>query len=147
MEGKKVGDKTLQRKYSGKYAMSDLLICGECGSATQMYLDGKRGEANRVALHEPTGARKAELQAFPDIGRGQPAGGCDGRNHRTGKRRSQTVANTSSGDRKRLKREHTHQSDIQDITNRITEIDRKFADLLHTVSIATTARTTRNWKP
>ena len=33
MEGKKVGDKTLQRKYSGKYAMSDLLICGECGSA------------------------------------------------------------------------------------------------------------------
>ena len=76
-----------------------------------------------MALYEPTGARKAKLQAFPNVGREQPAGGCDGCNHRTGKRRSKAVTNTPNRNRKRL------------ITNRIAEIDRKFADLLRTVSI------------
>ncbi len=47
---RKVADKTLtsQGKYSGKYALSDLLVCGECGSPYRRRTWSRNGEKKNV---------------------------------------------------------------------------------------------------
>ena len=50
------------RKYSGKYALSSILFCGECGTAY------RRGTAACVALRQPVELRKEILPAFSNIG-------------------------------------------------------------------------------
>lgn len=40
---KQKGTKTEQGRYSSKYALTELLVCGECGPPlSKMYLDGQR---------------------------------------------------------------------------------------------------------
>ena len=136
MEGKKVGDKILQRKYSGKYAMSDLLICGECGSAYRRCTWTAKGEKrivwrcmNRLehgkqnCKHSPTldedSLQAAVMDAITEQVRDDP----------------KLLQTLQAEIEKGLSVNTPTQSDIQDITNRIAEIDRKFADLLRTVSI------------
>ena len=136
MEGKKVGDKILQRKYSGKYAMSDLLICGECGSAYRRCTWTAKGEKrivwrcmNRLehgkqnCRHSPTldenSLQAAVMDAITERVKNDP----------------ELLRTLQAEIEKGLSVNTPPQADIQNITNRITEIDRKFADLLCTVSI------------
>lgn len=136
MEGKKVGDKTLQRKYSGKYAMSDLLICGECGSAYRRCTWTAKGEKrivwrcmNRLehgkqnCRHSPTldenSLQAAVMDAITERVRDDP----------------KLLQTLQAEINKGLDTNTTIKADIQNITNRIAKIDRKFADLLRTVSI------------
>ena len=136
MEGKKVGDKILQRKYSGKYAMSDLLICGECGSAYRRCTWTAKGEKrivwrcmNRLehgkqnCKHSPTldedSLQAAVMDAITERVKNDP----------------ELLQALQTEIEKGLTANTPTQADLQDITNRIAEIDRKFADLLRTVSI------------
>jgi len=51
---KHVGTTTQQGKYSSKFALTDLLICGECGTPySPMYMEQKRSEENSVAVYQP----------------------------------------------------------------------------------------------
>ncbi len=67
--------KTEQGHYSGKYALSELLVCGECGSAYRRQVYVSKGEnvyvwrclnrltsGKRICQHSPT-FREADLQA------------------------------------------------------------------------------------
>lgn len=136
MEGKKVGDKTLQRKYSGKFAMSDLLICGECGSAYRRCTWTAKGEKrivwrcmNRLehgkqnCKHSPTldedSLQAAVMDAITERVKNDP----------------ELLRTLQTEIEKGLTANTPTQANLQDITNRIAEIDRKFANLLHTVSI------------
>ena len=136
MEGKKVGDNILQRKYSGKYAMSDLLICGECGSAYRRCTWTAKGEKrivwrcmNRLehgkqnCKHSPTldedSLQAAVMDAITERVKNDP----------------ELLQALQTEIEKGLTANTPTQADLQDITNRIAEIDRKFADLLRTVSI------------
>lgn len=55
---KQVGTKTEQGKYSGKYALTELLVCGECGTPYRRCTwtaKGKRksyGDASTVLITE-----------------------------------------------------------------------------------------------
>ena len=126
MEGKKVGDKTLQRKYSGKYAMSDLLICGECGSAYRRCTWTAKGEKrivwrcmNRLehgkqnCRHSPTldenSLQAAVMDAITERVRDDPK-----------------LLQTLQAEIEKGLSVNTP-TQAKDITNRITEIDRKFA--------------------
>ena len=128
MEGKKVGDKTLQRKYSGKYAMSDLLICGECGSAYRRCTWTAKGEKrivwrcmNRLehgkqnCRHSPTldedSLQAAVMDAITEWVRDDP----------------KLLQTLQTEIKKGLTANTPTRTNLQDITNRITEIDRKFA--------------------
>ena len=134
MEGKKVGDKPLQRKYSGKYAMSDLLICGECGSAYRRCTWTAKGEKrivwrcmNRLehgkqnCKHSPTldecNLQAAVMDAITEWVKNDP----------------ELLQALQTEIEKGLSVNTPTQA--KDITKRITEIDRKFANLLRTVSI------------
>ena len=126
MEGKKVGDKTLQRKYSGKYAMSDLLICGECGSAYRRCTWTAKGEKrivwrcmNRLEHGKQNCRHSPTLDAITERVRDDP----------------KLLQTLQAEINKGLDTNTTIKADIQNITNRIAKIDRKFADLLRTVSI------------
>ena len=128
MEGKKVGDKTLQRKYSGKYAMSDFMICGECGSAYRRCIWTAKGEKrivwrcmNRLehgkqnCKHSPTldedSLQAAVMDAITERVRDDP----------------KLLQTLQAEIEKGLSVNTPTQADIQDITNRIAEIDHKFA--------------------
>ena len=61
--------KTELGKYSGKYALTELLVCGECGSPLQAGNMGQKWEkAHRVALRLPAGVRYKILPALSDTG-------------------------------------------------------------------------------
>lgn len=136
MEGKKVGDKTLQRKYSGKYAMSDLLICGECGSAYRRCTWTAKGEKrivwrcmNRLEYGKQNCKRSPTLDE-----NSLQAAVMDAITERV-KNDPELLQTLQTEIEKGLTANTPTQANLQDITNRITEIDRKFADLLRTVSI------------
>ena len=61
--------KTELGKYSGKYALTELLVCGECGSPLQAGdLGQKRQEAHRVEMRLPAGVWYKILPVLPDTG-------------------------------------------------------------------------------
>ncbi len=65
---KNVSDKAMTErgKYSGKFALTSLLYCGECGSAyRRCTLDIKWTEAYRVEMCQPPRPWKEILQTFP----------------------------------------------------------------------------------
>ena len=61
-------------KYS-RYALTDVLICGNCGTRYRRVTWSRNGQAHRVALHQPTGLRQEILQRFPHHYGGQATGG------------------------------------------------------------------------
>ncbi|MFR6693940.1 MAG: zinc ribbon domain-containing protein [Dysosmobacter sp.] len=66
-------------RYSGKYALSGLLFCGECGTAYRRVVWTQHGEKqSRVALQQPLGLWKEILQRISDAGRiAASAGGAE----------------------------------------------------------------------
>ena len=53
--------------YTSKYALSDRLVCGECGTLyRRMHMDIPRTKVSRLALHEPPELRHKILPRFPD---------------------------------------------------------------------------------
>lgn len=67
---RKVSDKAIteQSKYSSRFALTELLVCGECGTPNMVE---EREEKDRVALHQPSGPRYKVLPSFPHD-RGEP---------------------------------------------------------------------------
>lgn len=64
--------KTEPGKYCGKYVLSELLVCGECGkSLPQGGPEPFRGQAGRVALHQSSGAWQEGLQEISHLERGE----------------------------------------------------------------------------
>ena len=116
--------------------MSDLLICGECGSAYRRCTWTAKGEKrivwrcmNRLehgkqnCRHSPTldenSLQAAVMDAITERVRDDP----------------KLLQTLQAEINKGLDTNTTIKADIQNITNRIAKIDRKFADLLRTVSI------------
>ena len=62
--------------YTSRYALSDRLVCGECGTLyRRCNMDAPRWKARRVALCEPPGLRQEILPQIAHAGRGAaPAG-------------------------------------------------------------------------
>ena len=126
MEGKKVGDKTLQRKYSGKYAMSDLLICGECGSAYRRCIWTAKGEKRIVwRCMNRLEHGKQNCKHSPTLGEDSlQAAVMDAITERV-KNDPELLQTLQAEIEKSLSVNTPTQA--KDITNRIAEIDHKFA--------------------
>ena len=61
--------KTELGKYSGKYALTELLVCGECGSPYKRVTWARNGKkADRMALRVQIGVRNAILSQLTDTG-------------------------------------------------------------------------------
>lgn len=57
--------KTQLGKYCGKYVLSELLVCGECGQPLPPGdLDAERSQTGRLAVSEPAGTWQEDLQAI-----------------------------------------------------------------------------------
>lgn len=72
---RKVSDKAIteQSKYSSRFALTELLVCGECGTPyRQGNMVEEREEKDRVALHQLSGPRYKVLPSFPHD-RGEPS--------------------------------------------------------------------------
>ena len=69
-------------KYSGKHVLSNLLFCGECGTATGGACGPSADQAPRVAVCQPPGLWEEVLHPVSHPGRGTAPAGHPGRRQR-----------------------------------------------------------------